>query len=130
MRQHLIILAALHFLLSAFGLFVAAITLAAMLGAGAVIGVTHTADVPLWTGLLVGTVGTIVSAVFALLALPGLALAYGLWKRRPWARVLGIVIGVLDLLHFPFGTIVGAYTLWAMFQPETREILDEERAFA
>jgi hypothetical protein len=128
MRQHLSILAVLHFLLSAFGLFVAGTVLIATLGAGAFIGIAHAPDVPFGTGLLVGTVGTLVSLFFAVLAFPGLALAYGLWKLRPWARVLGIVLGVLELFHFPFGTVVGAYTLWAMFQPETKALLESERS--
>ena len=130
MRTHLNILAVLHFCLSAFGLFIAAMVLLGTVGAGAFLSMAHGPDVPVWTGLLVGTVGTVVSMVFAILALPGLALAYGLWKRRSWARVLGIVLGVLNLFHFPFGTIIGVYTLWVMLQPETKAILEGEQAYA
>ena len=36
---------------------------------------------------------------------------YGLLKRRPWARVLAIVLGFLALLHIPLGTALGIYTL-------------------
>jgi len=129
-RPHLTILAVLHFLLSAVGLFTAGIILVSTVAAGAVLGVQSSPDVPAWTGMLVGTVGTIVALVFGALALPGLALAYGLAKRRPWARPLGLVLGVIDLIHFPFGTIVGAYTLWAMLQSETTVLLNEPAAFA
>src|SRR5919202_4030971 len=114
MRPHLTVLAVLHFCLSAFDLFVAAMVFLGTLGAGAFMSMARSADVPVWTGLLVGTVGTVVALFFALLALPGLALAYGLWKRRSWARVLGLVLGALSLFRFPFGTLVGVYTLWAM----------------
>ena len=130
MRTHLSILAALHLVFSAFRLFIAATILVATLGAGAFLSFSRTADVPMGTGLLVGTVGTIVSAVFGVLAIPGLALAYGLWKRRSWARVLGIVLGAIDLIHFPFGTVLGVYTLWVMFQPETKAILEGEDVYA
>ena len=130
MRPHLTILAVLHFVLSLFGLFTAGIILVSTLAAGAFLGVQHTPDVPGMTGLLVGTVGTIVAVVFGALALPGLALAYGLYKRRPWARPLGLVLGAINLLHFPLGTIVGAYTLWAMLQSETTMLLSEPAAFA
>ena len=43
-----------------------------------------------------------------------LVLAWGLFEREPWARVLGIVIGCLALLRFPLGTALGAYTLWVL----------------
>lgn len=47
-----------------------------------------------------------------------LLLAWGLLERQPWARILGIVIGFLALLRFPFGTALGIYTLWVLL-PET-----------
>lgn len=53
-------------------------------------------------------IATSVMAVLALVA------GYGLLTRRPWARVLGIVIGILSLLKFPLGTALGVYTLWVL----------------
>jgi hypothetical protein len=47
-----------------------------------------------------------------------LLLAWGLFERQPWARVLGIVVGFLALLRFPFGTALGIYTLWVLL-PES-----------
>jgi hypothetical protein len=41
-------------------------------------------------------------------------LAWGLFERQPWARILGIVVGFLALLRFPFGTALGIYTLWVL----------------
>jgi hypothetical protein len=128
MRTHLNVLAALHFVLSAFGLFTAVIVLLSTIAAGTFLGMQSNTDVPVGTGVLVGMVGTGLAIVFGVLALPGLALAYGLYKRRPWARPLGLVLGALNLLHFPFGTAVGAYTLWAMLQAETRLVLGEPAA--
>lgn len=43
-----------------------------------------------------------------------LVLAWGLFEREPWARVLGIAIGCLALLRFPLGTALGIYTLWVL----------------
>jgi hypothetical protein len=39
---------------------------------------------------------------------------YALLNRKPWGRTLAIVIGILQLIKFPFGTIVGIYTLWVL----------------
>src|SRR5262249_16894483 len=34
----------------------------------------------------------------------GVAVGWGLLQRRGWARIAAIVLGVLALFHFPFGT--------------------------
>jgi hypothetical protein len=49
--------------------------------------------------------------VFGLLHL---LLAWGLFARQPWARMLGLIIGFLALLRFPFGTALGIYTIWVL----------------
>lgn len=43
-----------------------------------------------------------------------LLLAWGLFERQPWARILGIVLGLLVLIRIPFGTALGIYTLWVL----------------
>ena len=39
---------------------------------------------------------------------------YGLIARKPWARILAIVLGILTMLKLPFGTALGVYTLWVL----------------
>jgi hypothetical protein len=53
----------------------------------------------------------ITAAVFAAAYL---LLAWGLYEKQPWARILGIVLGFLVLLRIPFGTALGIYTLWVL----------------
>ena len=43
-----------------------------------------------------------------------LVLAWGLFERQPWARMLGLVLGILALIRFPLGTALGIYTLWVL----------------
>lgn len=43
-----------------------------------------------------------------------LVLAWGLFERQPWARPLGLVLGILALIRFPLGTALGIYTLWVL----------------
>jgi hypothetical protein len=57
----------------------------------------------------------------AALGLPGLLAGYGLLTRKPWARVLAIVVGILNLVNFPVGTAIGLYTLWVLTQPTATE---------
>jgi zinc-ribbon domain len=56
-------------------------------------------------------------SIGCLLAIFGVAhviLAWGLFQREPWARMLGLVLGFLALLRPPFGTALGIYTLWVL----------------
>ncbi len=36
---------------------------------------------------------------------------WGLYKLRPWGRTLALVVAFLALIHPPFGTLLGVYTL-------------------
>jgi hypothetical protein len=48
--------------------------------------------------------------------------AYGLFNYRSWARILAIILGILNLFLFPIGTALGIYTLWVMFNDETKAL--------
>lgn len=70
---------------------------------------------PFWMGgLLFG------GAALGFFGIIHLLLAWGLYERQAWARILGIVIGFLALIRFPFGTALGIYTLWVLL-PEGSE---------
>ena len=53
-----------------------------------------------------------------------LLLAWGLFEREPWARMLGLVIAFLALLRFPLGTALGIYTLWVLLPEESEREYD------
>ena len=55
-----------------------------------------------------------IGGLLATFGVAHLLLAWGLFQREPWARVLGIVLGILALLRPPFGTALGIYTLWVL----------------
>lgn len=57
-----------------------------------------------------GAVGLLLSAY----AIAGVVAGWGLMDRRPWARMLAIILGCISLIHFPFGTALGIYTLWVL----------------
>ena len=62
-------------------------------------------------------VGISIGLLLVALPLPGLAAGYGLLTHKPWARILALVVGVLSLLNFPLGTIIGFYTFVVLMQP-------------
>jgi zinc-ribbon domain len=54
-------------------------------------------------------------------AILGAAAGWGLLQREPWARMLAIVMAVLNLLDPPFGTALGIYTLWVLLPAESEQ---------
>ena len=67
--------------------------------------------------------GGTAAAVFCFVwAVPGFVVGAGLLKRRPWARILGIVLSALSLMHVPFGTALGVYGLWILFHRDTERL--------
>ena len=71
-----------------------------------------------------GFLQTLLSSVAGLLflkALAGFAAAWGLLERQPWARVLTLVLGFVSLIHIPFGTALGIYTIWVLLPGQADE---------
>jgi hypothetical protein len=80
--------------------------------------------------LILGIAAPAAAGFIILLSLPGVFAGYGLLKRRPWARILAIVVGALHLYNLPIGTALGVYTFVvladsraeALFRPEVSPI--------
>ena len=73
--------------------------------------------VPLFVHGIVRVVAFFILAAGAV----GIVAAWGLLERRPWARMLAIVLGFLNLLDMPFGTGLGIYTLWVLLPAQSEE---------
>jgi hypothetical protein len=39
---------------------------------------------------------------------------------------LAIILAILNLIFFPIGTILGIYTLWVLFNDETKTLFETE----
>ena len=58
--------------------------------------------------------------IFILLsAIVGILTGWGLLSREPWARMLAIVMGVINLMDLPFGLALGIYTLWVLLPAQS-----------
>ena len=60
-----------------------------------------------------------------LFLLPRLVIGVGLVQGRSWANVPGLVFGVITLINFPIGTLVGIYAILAF----TAKPKDEVEAY-
>jgi hypothetical protein len=65
-------------------------------------------------------IGLVISIMLITLSAPGIIAGVGLLARKRWARILAIVLGVLHMFEFPFGTAFGAYTLWVLMNVEVQ----------
>jgi len=72
-----------------------------------------------------GIVAVVCGGMLVLLAIPGLIVGVGLLKFKEWARILGIVLSVINLLNFPLGTALGIYALIILLNDETTPLFQE-----
>ena len=114
LQQHITILGWLYIVGHAVFLAIGAFVFLLLVGLAPVTGDPQ----PMW---ILGVVGTAVGLLFAALGIPGLLAGYGLLTKKPWARVLAIVVGILSLVNFPVGTAIGLYTLWVLTQSAATE---------
>ena len=119
MAQHVKILGILHIVFGALGILGALVVLAIFGGLSAVVNLSDSTDVP---APILAAIGVFVFFVVLVISLPGFIIGIGLVQFRPWARVAGIVISALDLLGFPFHTLLGIYGLWVLLNRETEQM--------
>ena len=74
-------------------------------------------EVPLFVFDLLQAVGW----VFVCAGLLGIGAGWGLLERKPWARMLAIVLGCFGLIEPPFGTALGIYTLWVLLPQKSEQ---------
>jgi hypothetical protein len=86
----------------------------------------HSGDADAAVGATVlGLTGAAAAVFFGLLSLPSLIAGWGLLKPRRWARILGIIVAALSLMHFPWGTAFGIYALWVLLSKQTEPLFDQ-----
>jgi len=123
MDTHVKVLGALQIAMGILGVFGAAV-LFIVFGVGAtMVGVSGESDAAVALPLI-GLTGMALVVFLLLLSLPGIVIGIGLIRFRPWARIAGIVFSILSLTMIPFGTIVGVYGLWVLFNSETERLFN------
>jgi hypothetical protein len=122
MDTHVKVLGVLYLVLSAFGVLAALfLLLATGLASGIVASAADAHDAAISLPII-GLAGSALVIFLLLVSLPGLAAGIGLLKYQPWARILAIVLSVINLVHIPLGTIVGIYGLWVLLNRETEPL--------
>ena len=115
MEKHVTVLGILYIAFSALGLLLAIIIFTAVVGGGIISGDSEAMAIT-------GIVGPAIALLFVLLSAPGLIGGIYLLKHRPWARILVLVLGFINLIEIPIGTALGIYTIWVLFKNESVDL--------
>ena len=92
-------------------------------------GIGILSDDPHATAILT-TIGFFIAVFLCVLAVPGIIAGLALLGQKTWGLALALVIGVLNLFCFPFGTALGAYTIWVFVKQQNENKASEERSTA
>jgi hypothetical protein len=115
MQNHVKILGILHIVFGALGILMALGMLALFGGIAGVVGMNASSDEAAVAVPILGGIGALIFVSMLVLSVPGIIAGIGLLSYKPWARILGIIISILDLVQFPFGTAIGFYGIWVLF---------------
>lgn len=120
-RMHIPVVAWLLITLNLIVLLVAAAMLLLMTGAAAFVRDPE-------AKVILPIVGTILPALMGALTVPDFIAAIGLLARKRWGRVLGIVVGFLNLPGFPMGTLIGGYAIYVLTQDNAQAYFNPPQA--
>ena len=121
METHVKVVGVLNIVFGVLGLCLAGLLTLIFAGSAAVVAANADADAQIAIPII-GLTGSALVVFLLIWSLPGLVVGYGLVKRRPWARIGGIVVAIVALIAVPFGTVFGVYALWVLFSPETEQL--------
>lgn len=111
MEKHINVVAALHIGLSILGIIIGGIVFAVLYFVRNVSGDPD-------AEMVLTIIANIMIVFVVIVSLPGIIAGLGLFKRKEWARILTLILSVIDLFNIPIGTAVGVYSIWALVQPE------------
>jgi hypothetical protein len=116
MDKHVTAVGAIFIAFGALGVCVALIILVAVVGGGLLSG----DEEAMWITSIVG-----LSIAGPLLLIEPLKIVGGiaLLQRRPWARILVLILSFLSLLMIPIGTAYGIYAIWVLMNDDTVRLL-------
>ncbi len=122
MATHVRILGALHLVFGGLGVILGLVALLFFGGLAGFVGAAHRSPDAAIAVPILGAIGGVIFIVAALISLPSLFAGFGLLRFRPWARILTLILSGFDLLHVPFGTMLGFYGFWVLLSREGEQL--------
>ena len=126
MATHVKVLSILHIVFGALGVLIG---LGGFLLFGGMAGLVHLDQDPDAAVAIpvLGAIGGIFLIILLVVSVPGIIAGIGLMSYQPWARILTIVLSILDLINIPFGTALGVYGLWVLFSTDGTRLFEQPR---
>jgi len=124
MQTHVKVLGVLYLAVSGFFLVGALFLIVATGSAAGIVGAAAEPEDAAIAIPVIGIAGTALAMFLSVFAIPGLVTGYGLLQRKPWARIVGIVLSAISLINIPVGTAIGIYGLWVLLNKETELLFD------
>ncbi len=118
MEKHVTLVGVLHIVYHSLGFVIGIVIFGILTTIGRLAGDPEAA-------VILGIVGTAVGTFLIVLSVPGIVGGIALLKKRPWGRILAMVVGIIDIVDIPLGTALGVYTLWVLMHDETMQIFQE-----
>jgi hypothetical protein len=115
MKQHVTVVGALHIGLGFLGIILACLIFIILVWVGRV------ADDPDAAPIL-DFIAVVVAFLLVVLSVPEIIGGFGLLQGSEWARILVLILSVLNLFNFPIGTAIGVYSIWVLIQEETVQL--------
>ena len=101
------------------------------LGVGAVALLTSAATRGDGNQLAAGLTVAFFTALAVIAMLWGIAhmvVGVPLRRHRPWARILALVLGSVDLILLPYGTALGCYALYVLLSEKGKQLFAEVKS--
>jgi hypothetical protein len=127
MVTHVKVLAIIHIIFGILGILIGVAAFAFFGGIAGLISMDADPDAAIAVPL-VGSLGGIVLFVLLIFSAPSIIAGAGLLSFRPWARILMLVISVLDLVNIPVGTALGVYGMWVLLSKDGAALFEQTGA--
>lgn len=125
MDTHVKVLGVLYIALSALGVLAALFLMVTLSGSAAMVGAAADPEDAAIALPIIGIAGTALLMFLLAISLPGLVTGFGLLSYKSWARILGLVLSVINLVNIPFGSILGIYGLWVLLNKDTERLFNK-----
>jgi len=102
-------------------------TLALGVGAVALITSGNRSDGGQFAAGLTAAIFTTLAIIAIVWGVAHVAVGVPLRRRRPWSRIMALMLGSIDLLLLPYGTALGLYGLWVLLHEEGKALFIADR---
>jgi len=99
------------------GIAAAVICLIFFLIGSIILGVSGEEDAAIGSAIMGGT-GLVISIITAFFGVVYLITAKGIANKKNWAKIVGIILGILALPSIPIGTAIGIFVLIGLLGPD------------